>query len=54
MEITFQANHETGGFEDITIDGKKEEWKRNRFEMELKPGMNDLGVIEVPASAFEE
>ncbi len=29
------------------------QWPRGRFKMEIKPGVNDLGTIELPASMFE-
>jgi plastocyanin len=32
----------------------KSDWKRGRFEMEIKPGVNDLGVIKVSPSLFEK
>jgi plastocyanin len=53
MEVTFQANHETGSFRDIIVNGEEDSWRRSRFEMELEPGVNDLGVVELPASAFD-
>lgn len=52
-EIVFRANHETGSLSDVIIDGKEESWRASRFEFEIEPGMNDMGTIEVPASAFE-
>ena len=51
-DIEFRANHELGSLSEVIVDGKKTEWKRARFEMEIKPGMNDMGVVEVPADAF--
>ena len=54
-EFEFQANHETGTFADeIYIDGKKTNWRRNRFELELSAGVNDLGTIEVPDTQFPD
>ncbi|MEM9586189.1 MAG: methylamine utilization protein, partial [Planctomycetota bacterium] len=52
-DVTFRVNHELGKFEEVMIDGKKEKWKSNRFELELKPGMNDLGAVMVGADNFE-
>lgn len=55
IELEFQINHQKGTFADnIIIDGKKTSWSRNRFKLEIKPGMNDLGTIEVPASEFDD
>lgn len=54
-ELEFQANHQSGTFADnIMIDGKKTSWSRNRFKVEIKPGINDLGTIVVPASEFDQ
>jgi len=52
-EIVFRANHESGSLSDVIINGEEESWRGNRFEVEIEPGMNDMGTIEVPASAFE-
>jgi len=49
-KLVFRAFHETGKLKEVEVDGK--EWKRSRFEVDLKPGMNDMGTIEVPVSAF--
>lgn len=38
--------------DEVTIDGKKAEWKRNRFEVDIKPGMNDMGTVVVPAKSL--
>lgn len=48
----FRANHETGKIQDVSVEGKKEEWSRSRFELEIKPGMNDLGTVVIPAASF--
>ncbi|HUY89330.1 MAG TPA: hypothetical protein VMV10_11395 [Pirellulales bacterium] len=32
----------------------KPEWKKGKFKLEIKPGDNDLGVIQVPASLFKK
>ena len=52
-EIVFRANHENGSLKEVIIGGKETEWKSSKFELEIKPGMNDMGTIEVPAVAFE-
>lgn len=52
QEIVFRANHENGSLKDVIIDGKEESWRSSKFEMELKAGMNDMGVVEIPADAF--
>ncbi len=52
-EIVFRANHESGLLTEVIVNGEEEEWRRSIFEVEIKPGMNDLGVVEVPAAAFD-
>ena len=53
-KIIFRASHDSGTFRDeIMINGKKDSWKSNKFEVEIKAGMNDLGTVEMPPSAFE-
>ena len=53
-EIVFRAWHEVGTFKsEIYIGGEKEKWKSNKFEVEIKPGMNDLGTVEVPIDEFD-
>ncbi|MGB7348074.1 MAG: methylamine utilization protein [Pirellulaceae bacterium] len=53
-DVVFRAWHEVGTFKnEILIDGKKEEWSSNKFELDIKEGMNDLGVVEVPVKEFE-
>lgn len=49
-ELVFRANHEKqdSKFDKITIDGKTESWKSNRFKVTLQAGMNDLGTVELP------
>jgi plastocyanin len=52
-EVTFRVWHEIGKIDEVTIDGKKEKWSRGRMEIELKPGMNDLGEIKLSPELFE-
>ena len=49
----FRANHDVGSLKEVIIDGEETSWRSSRFEIEIKPGMNDMGTIEVPASAFD-
>ncbi len=52
-KLVFRAFHERGTFKNqIYINGKQDQWKRNRFELKIKPGLNDLGVIEIPRTEF--
>jgi plastocyanin len=52
-KLTFRIFHEAGAIKEVDIEGKKEEWKRSRFEIKIKPGLNDLGTVTVPASALK-
>lgn len=53
-DVVFRAWHEVGTFKnEILIEGKKDEWKSNKFEMDIKEGMNDMGVVEVPIEEFD-
>ena len=53
-EVVFRAWHEVGTFKnEIKVDGKKDKWKSNKFEIKIKPGMNDLGTVEVPIGEFD-
>ena len=52
QELVFRANHEAGRINDVTINGKDEEWSRSRFELEIKPGLNDLGTVVIPADSL--
>ena len=51
-EIVFRANHENGTLKEVIVNGKETEWRSNKFEVEIKAGMNDMGTIEVPVEAF--
>ena len=54
-EFVLKVYHElSGGIDEAVVDGKKEKWRSGRMEIELKAGMNDMGVIKVPASQFED
>lgn len=50
-EITFAVRYEGGKLDEVTVGGKETDWKRQRFEVDLKAGENDLGDILVPADA---
>jgi hypothetical protein len=52
-KLVFRAFHERGTFKnEIYINGKRDLWKQNRFELRIKPGLNDLGSVEIPATEF--
>jgi hypothetical protein len=52
QELTFRAYHEAGLLNELVINGKKESWKRSRFQVEINAGMNDMGTVEIPAVAL--
>ncbi len=51
-ELVFRAFHEAGSIKEVKIDGKDVEWKLSRFEVKIKPGMNDLGTVVIPADSL--
>lgn len=50
-EITFAVRFEGGKLDEVKVGGKETQWKRQRFEVDLKAGDNDLGDILVSADA---
>ena len=46
--LEFQAWHERVGYLDTP------QWTRGRFELEIKSGANDLGIIKIPPAKFEK
>jgi plastocyanin len=53
-EVTFKVWHENAkrSIDEATVGGKTEKWSRGRMEIELKPGVNDLGTIEIDRALF--
>jgi hypothetical protein len=47
-ELEFQVWHERSGYVATP------EWSRGRFEMEIKPGVNDLGTVKLDPALFPE
>ena len=52
-KLVFRANHERASIKEVEINGQKEKWKGSRFEVEIKPGMNDLGTIVIGEDLFK-
>lgn len=54
-EVTLKAWHESteGAMDEVVLNGKKAKWSRGNWEVTLKPGMNDLGEIKIPASKLK-
>ncbi|TWT74767.1 methylamine utilization protein [Allorhodopirellula solitaria] len=51
-EIEFAVRYEGGKLDEVKVDGKDTDWRRQRFEVDLKAGDNDMGDILVPAAAL--
>ena len=53
---TFKAWQEKSGYvTKVAVDGKKTEWRRGEFEVEIKAGeTTDLGTVKVDASNFNK
>lgn len=52
-DLVFRAYHEAGSLSEVEIGGKREDWKRSRFEVKIKKGMNDLGTVVIPKNALQ-
>jgi len=52
-KLVFRAFHEAGRISEVKIGGSDETWKRSRFEVEIRPGENDLGTVVIPAEALK-
>lgn len=53
-EATFRAVHESSRLEAVICDDEPTVWSGGRFKVTLQPGLNDLGVVEVPVEAVME
>ncbi len=53
-EWTFQAWHEKArNVTEVSVGGKKQDWARGRFTVDIKPGQTvDLGEVKVAANLF--
>ena len=51
-ELVFRAFHESASVKEVQIDGKDVKWKKSRFEVKIKPGVNDMGTVVVGADQF--
>lgn len=53
-EWTFVVWQENAGYlSDVTVDGKATKWMRGRVKVNIKPGANKLGKIEVTPAALK-
>jgi len=50
---TFKVWHERPGYvTKVTINGQQTQWSKGRVTLDIKPGENDLGVIELAPELF--
>lgn len=55
-KVAFRVWHENAvtALDEVSIGGKKDKWARGRFELDIKPGMNDFGKVEVDVKKFKD
>ncbi|MEX2175972.1 MAG: methylamine utilization protein [Pirellulaceae bacterium] len=49
--VVWQEN--TGYLNDVTLDGKPTKWTRGKVKINIKPGVNKLGKVEVTPAALK-
>ena len=42
-----------GSLKSVKVDGKETEWKKNRFEVDVKAGVNDMGTVTIDAKSLK-
>ena len=54
-KLTFKLWHENQArsIDEGVLNGEKGKWRRGNIEIDLKPGMNDLGILKIPADKFK-
>jgi plastocyanin len=50
--LVFSVFHEAGAIQSVVIGGEPVEWNRSRFEVDIQPGVNDLGTVVIPDNAL--
>ena len=50
--LTFRVFHEDNQLDRVNLSGIDTEWRRNRFDVELDTGVNDLGDVLIPAESL--
>lgn len=54
MEITFKMWHEAQNkFDEVTVNGKAESWKKGNVKFTLKAGANELGTVGLKPDKFK-
>ncbi len=51
-KLIFRVFHEAGKIDQVTINEQNVVWARSRFDVDLAPGLNDLGEILIPENAL--
>lgn len=52
-ELVFRISHESASFKEVEMGGKTEKLRRSNIEVEIEPGLNDLGTIIIDADQFD-
>ena len=53
-ELTFKLWHESQNkFDEVSVNGKAESWKKGNVKLTLKPGANDLGTVTLKPDKFK-
>ncbi len=56
QELTFRVYHEGiaqgESFQSVKVGGEEQNWRRNRFQLTVDAGENDLGEVLVPAGTL--
>jgi plastocyanin len=54
VELTFKLWHEAQNkFDEVTVNGKADSWKKGNVKFTLKPGENDLGTVTIKPDKFK-
>ena len=54
VELTFKLWHEAQNkFDEVSVNGKPESWKKGLVKLTLKPGSNDLGTVSLKPAKFK-
>lgn len=54
VELTFKLWHEAQNkFDEVSVNGKADSWKKGNVKFTLKPGDNDLGTVSLKPDKFK-
>lgn len=54
IKLKLWHEHSQGAIEKVDLDGKIVTWKKGIIDLNLKPGMNDLGVCKLTPEHFKD